>query len=173
MEIERTLFRGTPARSVLHAGLAVAVIEMIPVLPIQAALGNSPLVVFQSIASGLLGRSAYTGGNATGLLGIALHIFIAVVAVAIFAAAAARWPVLLRRCVWAGLAFGLGAYLVMSYVVLPLSAVAYKPATEWPMVATSVAIHMLFFGLPAALLLRRAADVAIEAPRRATRAEEF
>lgn len=39
--------------------------------------GRPPIVVFQYIASGLLGRSAFSGGWGTALAGALLHVFIA------------------------------------------------------------------------------------------------
>ena len=49
----------------LAAGLVVATVEMVFVLPIQAfGLRHSPEVVFQSIVAGALGRAAFSGGLA-------------------------------------------------------------------------------------------------------------
>ena len=42
-------------------------------------LGGSPTGIWQSVASGLIGKSSYDGGTATAALGLALHFFIAFV----------------------------------------------------------------------------------------------
>jgi len=126
----------------LVIGTIAAVTEMVPVFPIQAALGVSPRLVLQSIASGVLGRAAYSGGAATVMLGIAFHLLISVVATLLYVMAAERWAL--------------------------LSAVAYKQSTDWGMFATSLTVHIVGFGLPVALLdrwlamasARRGADLA-------------
>uniref|UniRef100_UPI000B339D8E hypothetical protein n=1 Tax=Sphingomonas asaccharolytica TaxID=40681 RepID=UPI000B339D8E len=74
----------------LVAGIAAAAIEMIFVLPIQASLGNSPGIVFQSIASGTMGKAAYIGGTPAILLGIFYHVLISLVAAGAYIAAATR-----------------------------------------------------------------------------------
>jgi len=135
-------------------GTIGAVTEMIPVFPIQGALGVSPRLVLQSIASGVLGRQAYSGGAATVLLGIALHLLISIVAALLYIIASDRWAGLRRRPVLSGIAYGTIVFLVMRYIVVPLSAVAYKQSTDWGMFATSLAVHIMGFGIPIALLDR-------------------
>lgn len=156
-------------RTALIAGACAAVIEMIPILTIQSALGVSPLRVFQSIASGLLGRDAYAGGAATAWLGAALHLFISLVAAAVYVMVAVRWSSFARRPLLAGSAFGVACYAVMSYLVLPLSAVAFPRASDLRMIAMSLGIHVAAFGWPIALvarlLMRRAAVADIAEPK--------
>lgn len=147
--------QGELAKVALKAGLAAAVIEMIPVLLIQGMMGVSVTRVFQSISTGLLGRDAYSGGMATALLGVALHTFISIVAAAVFVAAVRMKPALLRRPVISGLLYGVVVYLVMTFIVVPLSAVAYAPNRNPVMMGMSLVVHMLTFGLPIALVCWR------------------
>lgn len=151
----RRTIGSAPVSIVLVAGTVAAVVEMIPILAIQGLLlGVTSARIFQSIASGLLGRAAYSGGSATVVLGAALHLLISVIAAAVFVVAAQRRPSLLRRPLSSGLAFGVLAYVVMSWIVVPLSAVAFKPAFDPALMAVSLAVHMLFFGLPIAFTAR-------------------
>jgi uncharacterized membrane protein YagU involved in acid resistance len=142
-------------RIILLAGSGAAVVEMIPVLTIQNALGVPPQRVFQAIASGLLGRGAFAGGAGTVWLGVFLHVVISWLAAAVFVAAALRWPQAARKTLLSGTVFGVGCYVTMSYVVLPLSAVAFPPTRELKMMAMSLAVHVLAFGLPIAAVTRR------------------
>jgi uncharacterized membrane protein YagU involved in acid resistance len=57
------------------------------------------------------------------VLGAALQIAMAIVIAAIYAVGASLLPVLRRRWLAAGLAFGVVVFAVMTYVVVPLSAV--------------------------------------------------
>jgi hypothetical protein len=110
--------------------------------------------VLQGVASGLLGPSAFQGGAATALLGLVLHFVIAFVAAAMYYAVSRVFPMLVRRAVLCGLAYGVVVYLFMNDVVLPLSRVNFR-TPPWYIVAVLVAIHMLFVGLPIALAVRR------------------
>ena len=110
-------------RTILMAGLAAAVLEMLVVLPIRALMGISPLAQFQWIASGWQGDAASAGGIASALFGAALHLSISIVAAGIFVYASRIWPVLLQRSLSAGLIYGALVYAVMTYGVVPLSAV--------------------------------------------------
>lgn len=141
-------------QTVLIAGLVAAAVEMAVVLPVQYTLGVPPLLLFQSIASGWQGEAAYAGGLTSALFGAALHLAISIVAAGIFVYASRIWPILVHRSVSAGLVYGALVYAVMTYVVVPLSAATFKPATETPPIATSIAVHLLFFGLPIALVNR-------------------
>jgi hypothetical protein len=67
----------TPARALLVGALTVGVLDGLDALVFFGLRGLSPARLFQGIASGLLGRSAFEGGMATALLGVLLHLFIA------------------------------------------------------------------------------------------------
>ena len=153
-----TATRWGPNRTSLVAGLAAAIVELLVVLPVQGAMGAPPLLVFQSIASGWLGEAAYAGGLASALFGAALHLFISLVAAGIFVYASRVWPILVVRYLSAGLVYGALVYAVMNYVVVPLSAATFRPAAALPLIATSFAVHVFFFGLPIALVTRFAAS---------------
>jgi hypothetical protein len=61
----------------------------------------------------------------------------------------------IRAPVVTGLAYGVAAWLVMNFVVLPLSA-AGAPTFRWPTVTNGILIHMFGVGLPSALFARAA-----------------
>lgn len=141
-------------QTIIVAGLVAAIVDMLVVVPVQGALGVTPMVLFQSIASGWQGSAAYQGGLASALLGVGLHLAISIVAAGLFVYASRIWPILVWRSLSAGLIYGALVYLVMTYVVIPLSAADFKPATDTPLVATSVGVHLFCFGLPIALVTR-------------------
>ena len=142
-------------RSGLIAGLVAAVVEMIPIALIQGAMGVSLERVLQSIASGWTGAAAYQGGLGSALLGAFFHTLISLVAGVAFALAAIRWPMLLRRPIVWGIAYGFPVYIVMNFIVVPLSRVAFAPTTEPAMMALSFAIQVFAFTVPIALVCRR------------------
>ena len=117
----------------------------------------TPMQILQSVATGLLGKASYDGGAGTAILGAFLHFFNAMVIAAIFVGASRIWPVLARRATLFGPLYGIGVYLVMNYVVLPLSAFPPRTRPPAPVVwITGVLAHMFLIGLPIALAAKRA-----------------
>jgi hypothetical protein len=147
-------YRHSNLQAILLGGITAAVLEIIPALIVHANLGVSPAQVFQAIASGLLGKAAYSGQGITVALGIFLHLFISVIAAAVFVSARARLPLIATRSFPAGVVFGLLVYGFMSWIVVPLSAAAFAPANDWRLLAMSVATHVFLFGVPIAYFAR-------------------
>ena len=141
-------------KAILLAGLAAGILDITAACVIFGLRGASPLEVFQSVASGLLGSETYKGGWATALLGGLLHFFIATVAAAVYHSASGVLRFLVRRPVISGLLYGVAVYLFMNLVVLPLSAVAKRPFAPC-MAAILIVVHMVCVGLPIALATRR------------------
>ena len=118
--------------------------------------GTAPSRLLQSVAYGALGREAYTGGAATAALGLGFHFLIAFIITAIFFAAASRYPSLTRRPLITGSLFGVVVYLVMNFVVIPLSRIGPRPLPAAVVVVTGVLVHMFLIGAPIAYGARRA-----------------
>ena len=124
----------------------------------MAATGVPPYRIFQYIAGGLLGPHSMNGGNATVILGIFLHTCIAVGAATVFYFASLQLPVLHRRPWIFGPAFGIVVYLVMHYVVVPLSALpSHHSSMGWPEFIDQIFAHTCLVGLPIALAASRSA----------------
>jgi hypothetical protein len=142
-------------RAILFGTLAVGTLDLADALIFFGLRGASPIRIFQSIAAGLLGRASFSGGMATAVLGVVLHYFIAFLIVTT-CVVLSRWiPLLRTRPILAGMAYGIGAYLVMNLIVLPLSA-AGRPAFVPVVVLNGVLIHMFGVGVPSCLAARAA-----------------
>jgi uncharacterized membrane protein YagU involved in acid resistance len=115
-----------------------------------------PQRILQSVAAGLLGDASFEGGGATAALGLGVHFLIALSMSVVYYLAARRWPLLLQRAVACGAAYGLLLYVVMNYVVVPLSA-AGRGSKDPLWITLSIAVHVLLIGIPIALFTRRAA----------------
>jgi uncharacterized membrane protein YagU involved in acid resistance len=113
--------------------------------------GVAPTRVFQSVAAGVLGKASFNGGINSALLGAALHYFIAFSIVIVYWLAAKWLPVLTRHAVICGIVYGILVYIVMNYVVIPLSNAARPTRFNLLWVSCSVIVHMFLIGLPAAL----------------------
>jgi hypothetical protein len=145
----------TPTRAILLGTLTVAILDGLDAVVFFGLRGVSPVRIFQAIASGLLGRDAFTGGAASVVLGVGLHFVVACGIVTTYVAASRYLTVLARRPLVFGPLFGVAAYLVMTFVVVPLSAATRGPLI-WPVVTNGLLIHILGVGLPSALIARAA-----------------
>jgi hypothetical protein len=114
----------------------------------------APARVFQSVAAGVLGPASFTGGTKTAILGAFLHYFIAFSVVTIYWIAAKLLPVLRRYALICGPLYGIGVYLVMTYVVVPLSNSRPSKTFNLVWVVCSLIVHAFLIGLPSALFAR-------------------
>ena len=145
----------TRGRALLVGGVAVGVFDLLDAFIFFGRRGITPVQILHSIASGLLGRAAWKGGAPTAILGAVLHFFIATTATAVYYAASRKFKVLVDQPIVCGLAYGIPVYLVMNHVVLPLSAVPFKPPQMLGAIFTALLILMFCVGLPIALVVRR------------------
>ena len=146
--------------TIVYGGLVVGIFDMLFAFTFYGLiLGAPPLRIFQTVAAGVLGRTAaYEGGVKTFLLGILLHFVVASCIAAVYYAASLILPVLLRHAVLSGLVYGSIAYVGMNYVVIPLSAIRRSPGPKkLSIFLTEIIGHALLVGLPLALLARRSA----------------
>jgi hypothetical protein len=143
--------RPRAARAIVWGGLLAGVGDIAFAFVVSGLRGVGPVRVLQSVAGGLLGRAAAEGGLATAALGAVLHFFIAFVWAAVYWLASRKLKVLVRRPVVCGLLYGLAVYFFMYFVVLPLSAIYFKPSRELSSMLLNAAGHMLLVGLPIAL----------------------
>lgn len=120
--------------------------------------GVSPGRVLQSVAAGLVGRDSFSGGVATAALGLLLHFTIMSGIVTVFVLASRHWRMLIARTLPAaiarGIAYGVAVYLIMTYVVVPLSASPGR-APSLSQFIQGVTVHILCVGVPIALITRR------------------
>jgi hypothetical protein len=127
--------------AILAGGLIAGTID----IGVASAINQvHPLLLLQAIASGALGRSSYQGGLATSALGLVLQDGMSVIIAALFVLAARRLRVLTDRWILAGLAYGVPIYLVMNFIVYPLSNAVPALHFTVPGVIINVAAMQLF-----------------------------
>ena len=141
---------GKTARAILLGGLIASTIDVGAAMLIG---GRGAVYILQSIAGGLLARAAFAGGAATAALGLVLQWAMGLIIAAVFVLASRRLPVLSRRWVLAGLGYGVVIFVVMNYVVVPLS--AWRTIPHFTLArATENLAAMLVFGLIVAFFAR-------------------
>jgi hypothetical protein len=115
--------------------------------------GGSFEKILQFIASGALGTRSFEGGKKTAAAGVGFHFFIAFSVAAVYYFLRLRIPLIAADPVMAGIVYGLGVHLVMSLLVVPLSAVPRRPFSAAAFLTQAV-IHMFLVGLPVALIVQ-------------------
>ncbi len=146
--------RSSAFRTIAFGGVTVGVLDASAASVNGVFKGISPVIVWQYVASGLLGRDSYNHGWKTAFLGLLIHFFIAFSVTIIYYDASRRFPILVRRAVIGGILYGIAVYFVMGYIVTPLSA-APKLAFSFSSTLIGLLIHIICVGLPIALIVRR------------------
>src|SRR2546425_2553424 len=145
-----------PLLTILWIGFLAGTLDITDNLIFNQLRGITPKMVFQYIASGLIGMKAFRDGLASVVLGVAIHYTIALIWTAVFYAASRKLAILSRRPVLSGLVYGGGVYLFMNFIVLPLSGVPHsRSAITLASRINGVLALLLFIGLPISLLVRR------------------
>jgi uncharacterized membrane protein YagU involved in acid resistance len=147
---------------VVLGAIVIGTLDILYAIVFWYPRGVAPARIFQSIAAGLYGPASFSGGTRTVVIGAALHYFIALCIVLVYWLAGRRYEILLRRPILYGSVYGILVYMVMNYVVIPLSA-TNRPAFLLSWVVCSVLVHAFLIGVPAALFARAAVRARIEA----------
>ena len=147
--------RPRPLQTIVVGGFAVGVLDAI------AAMANAwfrggvgPDRVWQYVASSVVGSDAFGGGIAMAALGLFFHFCVAFGVATVFYMLARLMPVLIRYAVVAGIIYGVVVYFAMSYLIVPMTLVR-QGAFNWYGLISGLVIHILFVGLPVALIARR------------------
>ncbi len=138
-------------RTVLIGGMIAGILDITAACLLSAILrGTAPIVVLQSVASGLLGMKAYDGGWSAGVLGLVCHFSIATIWSFIYCVIKTQISIPKYTAI-VGLVYGIFVYFMMNFVVLPLSAFPGKPTIT----IRGLFIIMFCVGLPISLVARR------------------
>jgi hypothetical protein len=148
----QTTSRALPA--IFWAGLTCGVLDISAAFITWSFHGVKPYRILQSVASGLLGPKAFTGGWHSATLGAVCHFFIAFSAATVFYFASRKLTFMTRRPAISGVLYGIAVYFVMYWVVRPLSLVRMGRFSVSEMVI-AILTHIVCIGLPIAFLVRR------------------
>jgi hypothetical protein len=146
MTMSATVFSPRSLRMppVLAGGLLVGTLDLVFACAWWAlAVDIAPIRILQSIGAGVYGPASFEGGLRTAAVGGVLHYGIATAMVFAYALAATRWRELARQPWRWGPLYGVLLYVLMNYIVVPLSAASSPTKFNAPWVFASIAMHML------------------------------
>lgn len=142
-------------KATLAGGTIAATLDIMYAFVRQAGRGRSPEWVLQSVASGWLGDSAFTGGRVDAAIGLVSHYGILLVAAGLYVLAWRRVALARRHVVLSGSAYGVLVYLFMNFVVLPLSAFPFEMTYTGARLLEGFVSHVVLVGLPIAVAARK------------------
>jgi uncharacterized membrane protein YagU involved in acid resistance len=147
--------QGNSALGILWGGLIAGTMDITAAILTYKIRNNVPPIrILQSVASGLLGKDAFTGGAPTAALGLFLHFVIAFIWTTVFYLASRKVPWLIQHAVIVGILYGMFVQQFMQQVVLPLSAFHRAPFNLTALVIGLIT-HIVCVGLPIALAVRK------------------
>ena len=116
--------------------------------------GFNPGDVMKYVASGLYGPSALAGGNDMIVKGILLHFITAFVIAGSYFIIYPKMRMLKNKPFWSGIIFGTLVWIVMSFIIIPSTAVPKSPFT---LIDAMIGIswHMFLVGLPIAVITKK------------------
>lgn len=153
---KKTLFDFTKSSSttktVLWSGLIAGILDAIAgVIVYFIFFKFNPFQVLQFIATGIHGPEAMNGGIPMIIAGTTYHFIIAYACALIYFFLYPRLAFLRKNIAIMGLLFGLGIWLVMNLLVLPLSNIPKSPF-DINLAIVGIVWHMVLVGLPIALI---------------------
>jgi hypothetical protein len=137
--------------AILAGGFMAATFDFFAAMLIY---GGTASGVAHAIARGWYGDAVKTMPPIVDVIGIASHYMILLIAAAVFVLTSLRFPVLRQRAWITGPLFGVCIYVVMHFVIVPLSAVHKINNPHGIQFIEEFAGHMFVIGLPIALWAR-------------------
>jgi hypothetical protein len=148
-------------RAIGYGALTVGTLDLIDAFVFFGwRSGSKPVPILHSIASGFVGRdAARAGGIPTAVLGVVAHYLVALCIVTVYVLASRMLPLLRKQWFVSGLVFGVAAYFVMTWFVVPMSNAGNGSITfalpVMPVMINGILIHAFGVGLPAAYFASR------------------
>ncbi len=142
------------ALTVALAGVAAGAIDLAFNTVKSLNAGTSVLRPWKGVAAALLGKDAVIqGGDKMAVIGVGLHFLITIGAAAIFVLVAKRQRWLVRHPFFSGLAFGALFFLILNYVILPLSVIGHPLYVGAASIAIALPSHIIMIGLPISMIV--------------------
>ncbi|WP_221392278.1 DUF1440 domain-containing protein [Dyadobacter sp. NIV53] len=112
---------------------------------------TTALRILQSVASGVFGKTAYSGGIEMAVIGLVFHFIISFIFTYLYFFAYTRLAFLRKERVFSGFVFGFFIWLVMNLIVLPITFSGLFPS-DFVSALIGIAIIIISIGIPVSLI---------------------
>ncbi|GGG97458.1 hypothetical protein GCM10007415_36060 [Parapedobacter pyrenivorans] len=144
-------------RAVVRAGLIIGTLDILAAfLQFYFTTHNNPVVVLHYIASGVFGDGAYKGGILMAGWGLLFHFVIAFAFTTLFFALFRSLASVRRIGLLSGILYAPFMWIVIQFVVIPLSRISSVSPLSFANVAIANAILIACIGIPLYYMARRA-----------------
>lgn len=142
--------------AVFWIGIVAGTLDISENIIFNAFRRITPYQIFQYIASGLIDGKSFAMGGASVALGVGIHYTIAMTWTVVFYFLSRKLIILTRQAAICGIVYGGVVYVIMNFVVLPMTRVPHARAAMSVASRVSGVLALLFcVGLTIALLVRR------------------
>lgn len=142
--------------TVTRIGLVAGTLDISENIIFNAFRHITPYMIFQYIASGLVDGKSFSMGVASVVLGVGIHYTIAMTWTVVFYLLSRKLLFLTRHAAMCGIVYGGLVYMVMNFVVLPLTRLPHARTAMTVASRVSGVLALLFcIGLTIALLVKR------------------
>jgi hypothetical protein len=141
-------------KTIFKAGFIVGLLDILAAcIQYMLQAGKSPAPVLKFIASGVFGKAAFAGGGEMIFFGLLFHFIIAIAFAAFFFVVVSGVSFFEKNKIITGVLYGLFVWLVMNFVVLPLSNAPKLPLSFGGAVL-SLVILIVCIGIPLSFLIQ-------------------
>lgn len=142
--------------TVVWIGLVAGTLDITENIIFNHFRGVTMKMIFQYIASGLIGMKSFSLGAESVALGVAIHYAIAMTWTVVFYFLSRKLLILTRQAAICGIVYGGVVYVIMNFVVLPLTSVPHSTKAITLASRVSGVLALLFcIGLAISLLTRK------------------
>lgn len=136
----------------IKAALLVGTLDILAAgIQFYLKTNKGPAPVLKFIASGIFGKDAFTTGDIMILYGLLFHFFIAFIFTVFFFWVCKKLPSLLKLKYLTGILFGAFIWIVMNFLVLPISN-ANKSSFNFTNAIIAIIILIVCIGIPLSLI---------------------
>ncbi len=134
--------------NVLKSGLMVGTLDILAAfIQFYVKTQKNPMAVLHFIASGVFGKDAFTGGSKMAAFGLLFHYLIAFGFTLLFFMLYPQLKVVIKNKFMLGIIYGIFIWLVMQFLILPLS---QAPPIKFTLQSATTAVVILIacIGIP-------------------------
>jgi uncharacterized membrane protein YagU involved in acid resistance len=141
-------------KTILTAGFIAGLLDIGAAIIVYAYLLNltTPERLLQSVAAGIYGKDAFSGGWQTAITGLLLHFFIAMCFAVCFYLIQPGFKKIFGNKILHGIVYGIIVWTIMNKIVLPISA-AKTSAFQWKYFLIGISIIIVCVGIPIAWII--------------------